>query len=110
MLKVLFVLKTFSFLSLLFGYVEKRIKKAIRKLSLGSEFMTSQTGQQIIRIHILPNIWRIKSNQIMKLGQLIAYNMRNIFLEKLYSGEASPRIFYKNSKLSISMDQQSEML
>ena len=56
MLKVLFVLKTFSFLPLLFGYVEKRIKKAIRKLSLVSGFMTSQTEQQIIRIHILPNI------------------------------------------------------
>ena len=34
----------------------------------------------------------------MKSGQLIEHNMRNIFLEKSYtkySGEASPRLFYK---------------
>ena len=39
--------------------------------------------------------------------------MRNIFLEKSYkkcSGEASPRPFYKKSKLSIYLYQQSEML
>ena len=38
--------------------------------------------------------------------------MRNIFLEKSYTkcgGEASPRPFYKKSKLSISLDQQSEI-
>ena len=49
----------------------------------------------------------------MKFGQLIGYNMRNIFLEKLYkkcAGEASPRPFYKKSELSISLDQQFEML
>ena len=40
--------------------------------------MTSQTGQQIITIHILPNISRTKDNQEMKLGQLIEYNIRNI--------------------------------
>ena len=34
----------------------------------------------------------------MKFGQLIEYNMRNIFLEKShskYGAEASPRPFYK---------------
>ena len=34
----------------------------------------------------------------MKFGQLIEYNMQNIFLEILYikyDGEASPRPFYK---------------
>ena len=49
----------------------------------------------------------------MKFGQLIEYNMRNIFLEKSYTkcgGEASPRSFYEKSKLSISLDQQLEML
>ena len=50
----------------------------------------------------------------MKFGQLIEYNMRNSFLEKPYTtcgGEASPRHFYKKkSKLSISLDRQSEML
>ena len=44
-LKALFVLKIFTFLSWLFGYVEKRLEK---KLKLISTSMTSQTGQQII--------------------------------------------------------------
>ena len=59
--------------------------------------MTSQTGQQIITIHILLNISRSKDNQTIKFGHLIEYNI-NIFLEKPYSkcgGEASPRPFYK---------------
>ena len=33
--------------------------------------MTSQTGQQIITIHPLPNTSRSKGNQTMKFGQLI---------------------------------------
>ena len=75
--------------------------------------MTSQTGQPIITIHILSNISRSKGNQAMKFGQVIEYNMRKIILEKSYhkcGGEASPRFFYKKSKLSISLDRQSEML
>ena len=65
--------------------------------------------KQITTTHILPN----KRNQTMKFGQLIGYNMRNIFLEKAYTecgGEASLRHFSEKSKLSISLDQQSEML
>ena len=54
----------------------------IRKIRLISKFMTSKSGKQIIVIHILPNISRRKGNQTMKFGQLIEYNMRNIFLEK----------------------------
>ena len=75
--------------------------------------MTPQTGQQIIALHRLPNISRSKGNQTLKFRQLREYNMRNIFLEKLYTecgGEASPRPFDKKSKLSISLDQQSEIL
>ena len=58
--------------------------------------MTSQTGQQIITIHILLNISKSKSNKTMKFGQLILYNMRNIFLEKSNTksgGEANSRPF-----------------
>ena len=61
----------------------------------------------IIIIHILPSISRSQGNQTIKYGQLIEYNMRNIFLEKLYTkhgAEASPRTFYKKSKLRISLD------
>ena len=47
--------------------------------------MTSQSGKQAIATHILPNISRSKGDQRMKFGQLIEYNMRNIFLESLYS-------------------------
>ena len=57
---------------------------------------------------MLPNISRSKGNQTMKFGQLIEYNMRNIFVEKSYAkcaGETIPRPLSKMSKLSISLDQ-----
>ena len=44
----------------------------------------------------------------MKFGQLIEYNMRNIFPEKSYTKygrETIPRLFSKKSKLRISLDQ-----
>ena len=44
--------------------------------------MTSQSGQQIITMHILSNISRSKDNKTVKFGQLIEYNQRNIFLQK----------------------------
>ena len=65
---------------------------------LFSKFMTSETGQKIITLHILHNIPRSEDNQAMKFRQVIEYNVRNIFLEKLftkYSAEASLRPFYK---------------
>ena len=59
-------------------------------------------------MHILPNILRSKGNQAMKLGQLIDYRMKNVFLGKSYikygGGEATSRLFYYKSKLSISLD------
>ena len=59
---------------------------------------------------MLCNISRCKDKQAMKFVQLIEYNLRNIFLEKSprkYSGEVSPRTFYKKSDLSISLNQKS---
>ena len=44
--------------------------------------MRSQTGQQIIAIHILPNISRSKANQAMRFGQLKKYNVRSISFSK----------------------------
>ena len=35
--------------------------------------------------YTLTNISRSKGNQAMKFGQLIEYDMKNIFLEKLYT-------------------------
>ena len=64
--------------------------------------MTSQPGLQTIVIHIFSNISRSKGNQTIKFGQLIEYNMGNIFVEKLYTkcgGETIPRPFSKKSIL-----------
>ena len=62
---------------------------------------------------MLTNISTNKGNQEMKFGQLIKYNLRNIFLEKSYTkygGETIPRSFFKKLKLSISLDQYSKNL
>ena len=54
-------------------------------------------------MHILTNVPRSKDNHAMKLGQLIEYNKRNIFVEKLCESEAgrlAPDLFliFKKSK------------
>ena len=44
----------------------------------------------------------------MKFGQLIEYNMRNVFLQKSYTkcgGESGPRSFSEKLSLNISLDQ-----
>ena len=46
--------------------------------------MTLQPGSQTSAIHILHDISQSKGNQTMKLGQLIEYNKRNIFLQNLW--------------------------
>ena len=49
----------------------------------------------------------------MKIGQLIEYNMRNIFVEKTYAKcgiQVIPRLLSKTSKLSISQDRQGKAL
>ena len=50
MLKALFALEIFTFLSWLFGYVEKRIDSKVKT--------DGKTGLQIITIHTLSNIAR----------------------------------------------------
>ena len=68
MLKSLSVLEIFTFLSCLFGYVKNGL---IRKLCLISKFITSETGQQIITIHILPNISiRQSANEIWSVDKI----------------------------------------
>ena len=57
---------------------------------------------------MLPNISRNKGDQTMEFGQLIEYNMRNIFIEKSYTRcdrETIPRPFTNKSKLIVSLDQ-----
>ena len=44
--------------------------------------MMWQTEKQKTAIHILHNILRSTGNQKIKFGQLVEYNLRNIFIEK----------------------------
>ena len=111
-LKSLFFFRYLNFCPDFFGYVENGL---IRKLMLISKIVTSKTGKQIIAIHILSNISRSidNQNQTTKNGRFIEYNMRSIFFEKWYTesgGKTSPRSFSEKSKLSISLDEQYEML
>ena len=64
----------------------------IRRLRLVSKFMMPETGQQIVAIHILPNISRSRDTQTMKIDQLIEYNMRKVS-SKIIHKEAIPRPF-----------------
>ena len=85
----------------------------LKNIKLILNFKTLQAGQQIIAMQILSSISRGKRKQTWGIGQLIEYNMRNIFLEKSYKkygGEITPRLFYKRSNLSISLDHQSGYL
>ena len=75
--------------------------------------MTSQPGSQTIGIYISINISRSKVNQTLTRGELIEYNMKNIFLGKSYTkgGVKSIRRPVSNkSKLSISLNQLSKDL
>ena len=76
-----------------------------RKLRLISKFKMSQTAKQIIALHILHNISISKGKQTMKFGQLVEYNMRNIFLQKSYKNMVErlvPDSFRKNQIWDIS--------
>ena len=64
--------------------------------------MTSQTGKQIIAIHIVPDISRSKGNKPMKVGQLV--ECKNSYTN--CGREPTLRPFYEKSKLSIYVDQQ----
>ena len=75
MLKALFVVEVFTFLSRPFGDAEKRLHN---RLMLISKFMASQTGQHVIAIHILSNILGSEGNQTMNFGQLTEHEIRNI--------------------------------
>ena len=106
MLKAHFVLEIFVLF--FFSYGEKRLDKKAK-----INFKIYGVNKRLHYIYF-PISQAVKTtNQTIKFGQLIEYNMRNIFLEKSYTkcgGENSSRLFYKKSKLRISLDQQSEML
>ena len=59
--------------------------------------MASQPGLQIIAIHISLTISQSKGKQTIKFGQLIKYDKRNIFLQKLsrkWGNETNSRPHY----------------
>ena len=100
-LKVLFVFKMIKFLP---GLLAMQKDGLIGKVRLISKTMTSQPGKPTFAIKILCNISRSKSNQEIKFGQLIEYNIKNIFLKKSYTkcgGETIRGLFCKKSKFSI---------
>ena len=75
--------------------------------------MASQLRKQATAIQTMPNISRNKHNQSMKFGQLIDYNTKNFFLKSHTYNlvvKLLPDTFLKKSKLSVSLDQQSEVL
>ena len=79
-----------------------------KNVRLISKCMMSQPGKRTNAIHILPNMFRSKGNQTMKVGQLIENDTGNMFLEKSYTkcgGKTSPIVFSKISKLIISLNQ-----
>ena len=55
----------------------------IKKIRSTSKFMASQPSLQAIAIHKFPSTSQSKGNQTGKFGQLIQYNKRNTFLQKL---------------------------
>ena len=106
-LKALFFLEIFTFLSLAFDYVEKRlVKKAMVNFKIYD--ITDWTINNY-NIHIL----RSKGNQLMMFGQLIEYNLINVFLKNHTQNvmeKLVPDPFVENHKFSIFLDQQSKML
>ena len=85
-------------------------ERLYKKAKVNFNIYRSQTGKQLTTMNILPNISWGKCSQTVKFGQLIEYNVRNIFPEKSYKkfGETSCRPFPKTSNLGISLDQQFE--
>ena len=79
----------------------------MQKLILITQYMTSQSDQQIVIIHILPNILKSKGNQAIKFSQFIKFGVRNIYIfskimQKLCSKTSSrPRFVFSEKVLYI---------
>ena len=68
----------------------------IRKVSLISKLMTSQTGSQTVTIHILPNTHKVKATR-QHFCRVIEYNKRNIFLKNHTEKEAGRLALYEKA-------------
>ena len=82
--------KLFSFFRYLHFFPDFLVMQngLIRKLRLISKFMTSQTGQRVMTIHILSNFSRSICDQSMKFGQLTKCNVRIFSLKNHAENEA----------------------
>ena len=80
MMKMLFSFSRYLNFSLDFLFMQK--KQLDQKDKVNFKIYDVTTWFHIITKHILPNISRSKSNQIMKIDQVIENNNRNIFLQK----------------------------
>ena len=61
--------------------------------------MTFWSCRKSTRLHIFPKFSKSKGKQAMRFGQLIEYNMRNIFFDRSYrkcARETIPRSLSKN--------------
>ena len=91
-LKALFILKIFKFLSWIFGHIEKTAWIEITLLI--SKSVMSQPGKQRITTYILLNISQIKGNQTLKFGQLIEHCKIIFFslkiMQKLWETSSRP--------------------
>ena len=76
----LFLFLRYSHFCLDFLVIQK--KGLIRRLRLISKFMTSQTGQLIITIHMLSDIARTEGNQAMKFVKLLIRQNTIIYPQK----------------------------
>ena len=70
-----------------------RRQRLIRKIRLISKFMTLQPGYKQLQYTYCLISQHVKTDEAIKPGQLIEYNLRKIFLEKSYTkcgGETIP--------------------
>ena len=115
-LQVLFVLKTFRTLFLLFWSCRIHLGLIWNKTKVNSKICDITNWKVIITIYIhiysyiLCNISIGIGNQTIKFGYLVNYNMRIIFLWKksyMKCGRDASSTPFMRSKLSIYLDQQS---
>ena len=103
-----FAINTFIFSAKLVESNSNDFSVTIWKINNSNTHIILPNISRSMILLILPNISRSKGNQSMKLGQLIEYNVINIFLEKSYTKcgvETILGLVSKKSKLSISLDQ-----
>ena len=73
------LLRYLTFFPEFFGHVGKPTDK---KAKVNFKIYDIPDWETKIAIHVLPNISRSKDNHIIKIAQLIEYNVRNTFLKK----------------------------